>query len=53
MQGGRVAQGADPLAFEKLPRTDTELEKWLPDAKARGFAIVPLTAIVKRRGQIG
>jgi polysaccharide deacetylase 2 family uncharacterized protein YibQ len=46
-QGFAVAIG-HPHGF-----TLSILEKWLPDAKARGFAIVPLTAIVKRRGQIG
>ena len=25
------------------------LKRWLPDAKARGFAIVPLTTIIKKR----
>ncbi len=29
------------------------LRDWLPQAKARGFEIVPLTAIVKRRGEVG
>ncbi|MCE9651439.1 MAG: divergent polysaccharide deacetylase family protein [Parvibaculum sp.] len=30
------------------PETLTILEKWIPEAKARGFTLVPLTAIVKR-----
>lgn len=29
------------------------LRRWLPEAQARGFEIVPLTAIVKRRGEVG
>jgi polysaccharide deacetylase 2 family uncharacterized protein YibQ len=29
------------------------LRSWLPEARARGFEIVPLTAIVKRRGEVG
>lgn len=31
------------------PATIAALKRWLPDAKARGFAIVPLTTIVKKR----
>ncbi|HEY4343531.1 MAG TPA: divergent polysaccharide deacetylase family protein [Parvibaculum sp.] len=30
------------------PETLAILEKWIPEAKARGFTLVPLTAIVKR-----
>lgn len=30
------------------PETLAILEKWIPQAKARGFTLVPLTAIVKR-----
>ena len=29
--------------------TINALQKWLPDVAARGFAIVPLSAIVRRR----
>jgi polysaccharide deacetylase 2 family uncharacterized protein YibQ len=31
------------------PGTIAVLKRWLPEAKARGFAIVPLTTIVKKR----
>lgn len=31
------------------PATIAVLKRWLPDAKARGFAIVPLTTIIKKR----
>ena len=31
------------------PATIAVLKRWLPAAKAQGFAIVPLTAIVKKR----
>lgn len=31
------------------PATIAVLKRWLPEAKARGFAIVPLTTIIKRR----
>jgi polysaccharide deacetylase 2 family uncharacterized protein YibQ len=31
------------------PGTIAVLKRWLPEAKARGFAIVPLTTIIKKR----
>jgi polysaccharide deacetylase 2 family uncharacterized protein YibQ len=31
------------------PATIAVLKRWLPEAKARGFAIVPLTTIIKKR----
>ncbi len=29
------------------------LARWLPEARARGFAIVPVSAIVRHRGGLG
>lgn len=34
------------------PATIAVLKRWLPDAKARGFAIVPLTTIIKKRERV-
>lgn len=31
IQAGRIAEGADRRVLKGLPRTDTELETWLPD----------------------
>ena len=35
------------------PYTMEVLERWLASARSRGFEIVPLTAILKRRGELG
>lgn len=33
-----------------LPVTLAALERWIPDAKSRGFSFVPVTTVIERRG---
>ncbi|MDY0874039.1 divergent polysaccharide deacetylase family protein [Dongia rigui] len=44
-----IRQGYAVAIGHPHPGTIAVLKRWLPEAKARGFAIVPLTTIIKKR----